>query len=101
MPVRWKDGSTTWVPMKDMKLSYPVQLSEYAVLTLIQEEPVFAWCVPHVLQKRNRIVSKVKPKYWICTHKFGLRVSKSVTETIAIDRENRDTFWRDVILKKM
>ena len=85
MLVRWKDGSTTWVPLNDMKESYPVQVSEYAVLTRIQEEPEFAWRIPHVLRKRNRIVAKVKSKYWICTHKFGIKVRKSVTEAITID----------------
>ena len=29
--VQWKDGSSTWIAMKDMKDSYPVQLAEYAV----------------------------------------------------------------------
>ena len=43
MLIRWKYGSTTWVPLKDMKESYPVQVSGYAVLTRIQEEPTFAW----------------------------------------------------------
>ncbi len=28
--VQWKDGSTTWITLKDMKNSYPVQLAEYA-----------------------------------------------------------------------
>jgi hypothetical protein len=28
--IQWKDGSTTWVSMKDIKDSYPVQLAEYA-----------------------------------------------------------------------
>ena len=101
MIVRWKDGSTTWVPMKEMKESYPVQVSENAVLTRIQEEPAFAWWFPHVLQKRNRIIAKLKSKYWVCTHKFGLKVPKSVTEAISIDRENGDTLCWDAIFKEM
>ena len=101
MLVRWKDGSTTWVPLKDIKESYPVQVSEYAVLIQIQEGPAFAWWVPHVMLKSNRIVAKVKSKYWICTHKFGLKVPKSVTEAIAIDRENGDTLWWGIIFKEM
>ena len=99
MPVRWKDGSTTWVPLKDMKESYPGQVSEYAVLTRIQEEPAFAWWVPHVLRNRNRIVGKVKSKYWIRTHKFCLKVPMYVTGEIAIDCESGDTFWWDAIYK--
>ena len=75
--------------------------SEYAVLTPIQEEPAFAWWVPRVLQKWTRIDAKVKSKYWIRTHKFGLQVPKSVTEAIAIHRENGDTLWWDAICKEM
>ena len=84
-----------------MKESYTVRVSEYALLTLIQEEPVFAWWVTHVLQKRNSIVAKVKSKYWILTHRFCIKVPKSVTEVIAIDRENRDTLCWDAICKEM
>ena len=47
------------------------------------------------------IVVKVKSKYWICTHKFGLKVPKSVTEAIAIYLENGDTLWWDAISKEM
>ena len=101
MPIRWKYGSTTWVPLKDTKESYPVQVSEYSILTRIQEEPAFAWWVPHVTRKRNRIVAKVKSKYWICTHKCGLKVPNSITETIAIDCENGDTLCCGAICKEM
>ena len=84
-----------------MKESYPVQVCEYDVLTLIQEEPAFAWWVPNLLRKKNRIVAKVKSKYWIRTNKFGLKVPKCVTEAIEIDRENGDNLWLDAICKEM
>ena len=58
--VQWKDGSTSWIALKDMKSEYPVQLAEYAVSARILLEPAFAWWVPHVLKKRNRIISKTK-----------------------------------------
>lgn len=29
--LKWKDGSTTWNAMKDVKDSFPVQLAEYAI----------------------------------------------------------------------
>ena len=70
--VQWKDGSSTWIAMKDMKDSYPVQLAEYAVTCKLSQEPAFAWWVPYVLKKRNRIIAKVKSKYWLWTHKFGI-----------------------------
>jgi hypothetical protein len=49
--VEWKDGTMDWLPLKDLKGSYPVQVSEYAVANKIAEQPAFAWWVPHVLRK--------------------------------------------------
>ena len=85
----WLDNLS---PIEVHEKTYPVQVSEYAVLTQIQTEPAFVWWVHRVLRKQNRIVAKVKYKYWICTHKFGLKVPKSITEAIVIDCDNRDTF---------
>ena len=58
--VHWKDGSSTCLAMKDMKYSYPVQLVGYAFTCKLYQEPAFAWWVPYVLKKRNRIIAKVK-----------------------------------------
>ena len=78
--IQWKDGSTSWESLKDVKVSYPVQLAEYAHQRKVADEPAFAWWVPHVLKKRNRIIAKVKSKYWTRTHKFGIRIPKDVEE---------------------
>lgn len=99
--IRWKDGSETWHPLKDMKESFPVQVAEYAVQARIHQEPAFAWWVPHVIRKRNSILSKVKSKYWQRTHKFGIRIPKSVEEAKAVDEENGNTLWWDAICKEM
>jgi hypothetical protein len=98
---RWKDGSTTWITLKDLKELYPVQLAEYAVQLRLAEEPAFAWWVPYTLKKRNRIFAKIKSKYWDCTHKFGIKTPKNVAEARAIDAENGNTFLWDAILKEM
>jgi hypothetical protein len=29
--VEWRDGSATWVPLKELKQSNPVEVAEYAV----------------------------------------------------------------------
>jgi hypothetical protein len=98
---QWKDGSTNWVVLKDMKNSYPVQVAEYAKANRIDDEPAFAWWIEHTLRKRDRILSKTKTKYWQRTHKFGIRVPKTVAEAQAIDAENGDTLWWNAILKEM
>lgn len=63
----WKDGSTR-VPLKDLKDSYPVQVADYAELNNLTQEPAFQWWVPLVIKKRNRILKKVKSKYWSTSH---------------------------------
>ncbi|KAG7369925.1 reverse transcriptase RNA-dependent DNA polymerase [Nitzschia inconspicua] len=99
--VEWKDGGSDWIDLKDIKASNPLEVAEYAVANRLVEEPAFKWWVPHVLRKRNRIISKVKSKYWKQTHKFGIRLPHSVEEALRIDEETRTTFWRDAINKEM
>lgn len=99
--LQWKDGSSTWEPLKDVKECYPVQMAEYAVQKRISKEPAFAWWVPHTLKKKQRIIAKVKSKYWQRTHKFGIRIPKTVEEARKLDRENNNTLWWDAICKEM
>ena len=42
MCVQWKDGSTSWERLADLKESYPVEVAEYAVTQGIEDEPAFA-----------------------------------------------------------
>jgi hypothetical protein len=99
--VEWRDGSTSWVPLKDLKASNPVELAEYALANNLADEPAFKWWVPHTIRVRDRIVSKVKSKYWRTTHKFGIRIPKTVEEAFRIDEETGTTFWRDAIAKEL
>jgi hypothetical protein len=59
----WKDKLMSWVKLKDLKASNPIELAEYAVANQISEEPAFKWWVSNTLHKRNHIISKVKKKY--------------------------------------
>ena len=99
--VAWKDGSTSWEPLKNLKESHPVQVAEYAVNNQLVEEPAFAWWVKDVLRRKDRIISAVKSRYWKRTHKFGIRVPKSIQEALDIDRETGTTHWHDAIQKEM
>ena len=101
MPVEWKDGSIDWVPMIDMKHSYPIETAEYALANGLEEEPAFKWWVRHTLKKRDRLNGKVKSKYWRNTHKFGICIPKSVREAIEIDNSTGTDFWQKAIAKEM
>jgi hypothetical protein len=89
------------VPLVELKDSNPVELAEYAVGNKIDQEPAFRWWVADVLRKRNRIIAKVKRRYWRTTHKFGIRLPITVKEAIQIDRETNTTYWTDAIKKEM
>ena len=54
-----------------------------------------------MLRRHNRIIAKVLAKYWRTTHKFDIRVPKSVDESLSIDKENRNTLWYTSIQKEM
>ena len=46
----------------------------------------------------------MRPSVWhvsIHTHKFGIKVPKSVNEALRMDEETGTTFWRDSIAKEM
>ena len=78
-----------------------MQVAEYAVSARVADEPAFAWWVPFALKKRNRIIAKVKSKYWVKTHKFGIKIPKTVEEARAIDAENGNTLWWDAICEEI
>ena len=99
--VTWRDGSTSWERLADLKESYPIEVAEYAVAHGIDREPAFSWWVPYTIRKRNRIIAAVKSRYWKRTHKFGFRIPKTVKEAYEIDRENGNTLWQDAIEKEM
>jgi hypothetical protein len=99
--VEWKDGSVSWVPLKDLKASNPLQLAEYAVANNIDHEPAFNWWVHHTLKVRDRVIGKVQSRYWRTTHKFGIKLPKTVEEAYRIDEETGTTFWREAIDKEL
>jgi hypothetical protein len=99
--VEWKDGTTSWVPLSTLKESNPVEIAEYAVAHELSDEPAFSWWVPYTLKKRDAIISAVNKRYWKRTHKYGIRVPKSVAEAYEIDKENGDDRWAQSIQKEM
>ena len=99
--VKWKDGSTSWVKLYELKELFPIQVAEYATAQSIAHEPAFAWWVPYTLKKRDRIIAVVNQRYLKRTHKFGIEVPKTIKRALEIDKENGNTLWRDAIAKEM
>ena len=57
--IKWKDGTSDWVPLKILKESNPVNIAKYCVARGIEDEPAFAWRIPYTLRKRDAIVSVI------------------------------------------
>ena len=77
--VQWRDGSTPWQYIKDLKESHLVETAEYSVAQEIYHDPAFNWWVEAVLKKRLIIISLVNkrnPRDIKKTHKFGIDVPK-------------------------
>ena len=53
------------------------------------------------MKKRNRIIAAVNKQYHKQTHKYGIKVRKTVQEAIQLDKENGNTLWQEAIAKEM
>ena len=99
--VQWKGGHASWVALKDMKHGYPVQTAKYAIKKGLDKEPAFNWWVSYTMRKADRIISKLKSKYWQRTHKYGIQIPKSAEEAYEIDKANANKLWTDAIREEM
>jgi len=101
LAVEWKDGSTSWERLRDLKESFPIEVADYAIANNIHEEPAFSWWVKNVLRRRKKVIASTSTKYIKRTHRFGLEIPKTVKRALEIDTENGNRMWRDAIAKEM
>ena len=88
----WKDGTSTWERLADLKESNPIEVAEYDVAQDIAHQPTFAWCVHFTLRKRKSIISAVKVRILKKTHKFGIEIPQKVSDAKRIDDANGNTY---------
>ena len=74
--------------------SNQLNVALYAQKHGLQLEPVFKWWVPYALKKKDRIISAIRARIKVKTHKYGIRIPSTVEEAYEIDRMNNNTFWR-------
>jgi hypothetical protein len=101
MCIKWKDVTTRWDTLADLRESNPVEVAEYAVLNKLVSEAAFKWWVPHALRKREQIILKMKTRYQRTEQKFGIVTPKTVREALIIDKETNMTYCADAIKKEM
>jgi hypothetical protein len=79
---QWADGSTSWEPLRNLRESNPIELAQYTEAHGLLEEPAFPWWAKDALRRSKRIIKKIKSNYWQRTHKYGIRLPKSVQEVL-------------------
>ena len=99
--VQWKDGTSNWIPLKDIKESNPLEVAEYATRASISDEPAFAWWVNPTLKRRNKIIKQVQHRLVKKSTKFGIKVPESVDEALRLDVENGNSLWQKAIEKEL
>jgi Reverse transcriptase (RNA-dependent DNA polymerase) len=103
--VEFANGITKWLSYKQLRTQDPVDLALYAYNNKLLDEPLFAAWAPRLLREhdklKDRVIAKVKSKYWRMTHKFGVELPKSVKQALNIDRQAGNDLWRKAIEKEM
>ncbi len=57
---QWKDGSTSWKNLSDVKVSHSLKVAQYAIAMGDDHDPSFNWWVPHMLKKQDANIALVK-----------------------------------------
>ena len=84
-----------------MKNAYPLQLAEYVTKNGMANEPAFASWVKPTMKQRKLYIKSSHTRYAKRTHKFGIRVPRTVEEALRIDKETNTRYWHDAIQKEM
>lgn len=76
-----------------------VGIADYARGARIIDEPAFRWWCYKVLRKKDRLIAGAKTKYWLKTHKYGIRLPKTIKEALQIDKDTNTDLWAKAIAK--
>ena len=93
MCVQWKDGSTSWEHLCDLKESNLVEVAEYCVSNHLTKEPAFKRWVPFALKRRDRIIKAAQTWCQQKWQKYGIEIPKTVHHALEIDQETGTDFW--------
>ena len=99
--IEWVDGTTSWLPMKEVKATNSIELAQYAVENKIDHEPAFDWWVKPTLKRKRRLIKLSKMRHKKSGYKFGIRVPQSIEEALELDRLNNNDLWYQAIKKEL
>jgi hypothetical protein len=99
--VEFDDSSTEWIPLKRLKETNPIEVSEYAVANNLSDEVTFRYWIPFVLKKREQIISSIKRRVLKTKVKFGIDIPNSMAAVRRIDAENGNDVWDTATCKEI
>ena len=102
LKVQWLDGTSNWLPLKDVKQSNPLEVAEYAISRDLEKEPAFKWWVGNIIRTRRRCISRLKATRR-CKDglKYGIEVPNSIEEAEELDRKYGNDLWKKAIQKEL
>jgi len=72
LEVKWKDGITSWLPLKTLKETNPIQVTEYTKANKIDSEPAFDWWVPVVMHQKTWLIASAMSQHQHADYKFEI-----------------------------
>jgi hypothetical protein len=70
-------------------------------ICILHNLPAFSWWVKYTLKKKKAFIKATKSTYSQRTHKFGIKVLKTIQEALAIDQQTNTDYWYNAIQKEM
>ena len=58
--ILWKDISTSWLPMSEVKVENPIELEEYPIYNVLVVETTLKWWVKHTLRHHDLLIIRLK-----------------------------------------
>ena len=95
----WKDGTLTWIQLKDLNESYPIETTQYSSTMDLVQSPAFKWWILQVLRKCDQIISKLQQRLIKKNSKYEHVFPSSAKEAYKLDRKHHNTRWKDAITK--
>ena len=102
--VLWKQGNSTWISLKSLRLHDPYACVLFATEKKLVNSPEWEWvkdfiddtaCYTRMLHAMKTTKS-FGPKY-----KFGVQVPRSVKHALDLDKKNGNNLWKEAILKEL
>ena len=84
--ILWKDGTTTWEQLANLKESNPVKVAEYVKAQHIDDGPVLKWWFRFTLKKIDMIISAINKRTHKRTQKFGICVPRNAQEAHLVNK---------------